>query len=79
MQYVIILSLSYSLFIYLYIQINILIHNYMFFYSCNGIFMQKKSTLFRILFIATRKGLEPSTSGVTGQRSNQLSYRAKYI
>ena len=26
--------------------------------------------------MATRKGLEPSTSGVTGQRSNQLSYRA---
>ena len=23
---------------------------------------------------ATQKGLEPSTSGVTGQRSNQLSY-----
>ena len=26
--------------------------------------------------MATRKGLEPSTSGVTGQRSNRLSYRA---
>ena len=26
--------------------------------------------------MATRKGLEPSTSGVTGRRSNQLSYRA---
>ena len=26
--------------------------------------------------MATRNGLEPSTSGVTGQRSNQLSYRA---
>ncbi len=26
--------------------------------------------------VATRKGLEPSTSGVTGQRSNRLSYRA---
>ena len=24
----------------------------------------------------TQKGLEPSTSGVTGQRSNQLSYWA---
>ena len=27
--------------------------------------------------VATRKGLEPSTSGVTGRRSNQLNYRAR--
>ena len=29
--------------------------------------------------MATRKGLEPSTSGVTGRRSNQLNYRAIYL
>ena len=28
--------------------------------------------------MATRKGLEPSTSGVTGRRSNQLNYQATY-
>ena len=26
-------------------------------------------------FVAVRKGLEPSTSGVTGRHSNQLNYR----
>ena len=29
--------------------------------------------------MATRKGLEPSTSSVTGWHSNQLNYRAKYM
>ncbi|SBV98998.1 conserved hypothetical protein [uncultured Eubacteriales bacterium] len=28
--------------------------------------------------MATRKGLEPSTSGVTGRRSNQLNYHATW-
>ena len=28
--------------------------------------------------MATRKGLEPSTSGVTGRRSNQLNYWATF-
>ena len=30
------------------------------------------------LKVATQKGLEPSTSGVTGQHSNQLSYWATF-
>ena len=29
--------------------------------------------------MATKKGLEPSTSGVTGRRSNQLSYLAECV
>ena len=30
------------------------------------------------LIMATKKGLEPSTSGVTGRRSNQLNYLARF-
>ncbi len=30
------------------------------------------------ILLTTQKGLEPSTSGVTGRRSNQLSHWAKY-
>ena len=29
--------------------------------------------------MAERKGLEPSASGVTGQRYNQLNYRSLYM
>ena len=28
--------------------------------------------------LAVRKGLEPSTSGVTGRHSNQLNYRTRF-
>ena len=40
---------------------------------------QKKRDSIRNLFRATQVGLEPMTSAVTGQRSNQLSYWAKKI
>ena len=30
-------------------------------------------------FFAVRKGLEPSTSGVTGRHSNQLNYRTRLV
>ena len=32
----------------------------------------------QMLYLATRNGLEPSTSSVTGWRANRLHHRAKY-
>ena len=31
------------------------------------------------IWVAVRKGLEPSTSGVTGRHSNQLNYRTRLV
>ena len=32
-----------------------------------------------LCFLAERKGLEPSASGVTGRRYNRLNYRSGYV
>ena len=42
-----------------------------------SIFLHKfKAPLLKGRFMADRTGLEPATSPVTGERSNQLSYRS---
>ena len=38
-----------------------------------------KSTHIFAIIMATPRGLEPLTSGVTGRRSNQLNYEAVFI
>ena len=42
------------------------------------IWHKKKPCIFAELF-ADRTGLEPATSAVTGQHSNQLNYRSKIL
>ena len=53
---------------------------YLLSYSSISVPFGTMQTVLTVVFkMATRKGLEPSTSGVTGRRSNQLNYRAIYI
>ena len=35
--------------------------------------------IFGVAFMAERKGLEPSASGVTGRRYNRLNYRSLMV
>ncbi len=42
-------------------------------------FFENACNNYKHFHLATRKGLEPSTSSVTGWRTNHLYYRAKYI
>ena len=39
---------------------------------------QKAKSAFRRFLVAERTGLEPATSGVTGQHSNRLNYRSTF-
>ena len=46
----------------------------------NAFWPNKKTQPLQVVFfiLATRNGLEPSTSSVTGWRANRLHHRAKY-
>ncbi len=43
---------------------------------CTAWKTEKKALKINAFFLADRTGLEPATSAVTGQHSNQLNYRS---